>query len=346
MKLTKRWLKRKNKHNNSYLKYEEGEIIPVSPKGNYPPFLNEEENYEIKHFNSLKQDDTVINSSTEDDMKEHETSNNHGSDVKQQNSSNVPRKKNPLAFFNKVIWLIIIGGLIYYSIPLFAYFTSELPEISTPDYATEELVDNEDISGAVGVMKDTVTDTAAQAEDAIDAISSKGSGFVDKAKESLPTSERVLKQPSTEEQIVSLSNEQWLQFFSSIQNEKQQQLIALEHYTQLYTSGSLKHSQYRLKIKGVTNKIERLEKQLEETISNSDTAIVEPVVTALKDELTSLKRMSVSLSSVSERHIVANYNAGVDEQNQLTEAYKNAFKGLLDIFGKKYAEENGVIKYK
>ena len=143
-----------------------------------------------------------------------------------------------------------------------------------------------------------------------------------------------------------MSRDEYLRQLSYIQNQKQEQLITLQDYTIAYTSGEIGKSSYRLKVRGVTNKVERIQKQLVGLVTNKDLSPKEPIIIALDKELESLRSMSVNLSSVSERHIVEIYNKGVEEQNQLTIEYKNLFKAMLEQSARTYTEKDGMIVYK
>lgn len=354
MSFKKRWFLNleKKKKNGSYLKYEEGEVIPVESKNSYPPFLNDEEE-NVKHFKDMQQKEDIRRHTDSMLKKSKRMKEKFASETKTP-SSNEPHDFQNKSFkpfiIIKLLWLLIIGGLIYSSIPLISYFSSQTPELpSVIERASDEKEKNKDkedgdfSSETVEAVKSTVSKTAEKAEGVIDDIS-KGSGLVNATKENLTTSEKS-SGPSSPV-TTTFSEEQWLSYFSFTQNQKQEQLIALQNYTLAYTNGELGRSPYRLRVKGITNKTERLQSQLAETVKNNDTSAVEPVIIALGRELESLRNMSVNLSSVSERHIVQVYNEGVDEQNQLTEQYKTSFKALLDNYGKSYTEENGVIKYK
>ena len=347
MNFKNNWVFNKRRKKGSYLKYEEGEIIPVESKSNFPPFLNEEEDDGVKYFKNMVKDEETNH--VDDLFNNKESVNNIKTNSNPTNNelSKSNKKAFELSILLKLLWLIIIGGLVYYSIPLISYFTSETPQIPSFENQTAEniqsTIDEYASSETIDTMKDTVSKASDTAEEVISDIS-KGSGLVNAAKENLKISDDIFEtQPPTSQ---TFTDEDWLLFLSSVQNQKQELLIGLQHHTKEFADGNLGKSPYRLKVREITNKIERLQSQLLETVKRNDTTKVKDVVLVLNQELESLKSMSVSLSSVSERHIIRSYNEGIEEQNELTEQYKVVFKTLMDNLGKSYTEENGVIKYK
>lgn len=338
MKLKKPFLNQDKRKSNSYLKYEEGEIVSVKPKTPvYPPFLNDKEETEVKQFKDIRREEEsrhyqVNLRKIEDQQKESGPSSTSSLSNSSPGESPKETRKiiTPSLLMKEGIWLMIIGGLVYYSVPMYQYFASETPNLSNVNKTVKE-------------TKDTIDKTSEKVDSASKTLNS--------AKE---TSQKVVNKvtsyttsvnPTDDSDIAQLSHDQWLSLFSSLQNQKQEQLVSLQQATSSYVSGQTSLSRYRLQVRGVTTKLERLQNQLEDAKKGQDLSDTGSVVTILDSELSHLENMSMSLSVVSGDSITQIFNTEVGKQNDLTVSYKASFKSLLDKWGIHYTEQNGKIVY-
>lgn len=318
---------KKNIENNGpYLKYEEGEVIPVEKKNsNYPPFLNDDN--EIKSFKDIQREDFKKKSS-----------NTLNTSFQSEPSSNSQRISISPSLITKVIWVIIIGGLVYYSIPMFKYFISE----STTPQLNEQLKVSEKIEDQKNKLRDASEDITDNLDKTKNIVSNHVNESFSKGKDSL---NEVKEEISSQSEVKPLTNRQWLDFITNMQNQKQEALISLQQFTNQYNNMQLTQSQYRFKIKGIKRKVERIEKEINQTISSQDTFVVNDTINSLNQELEHLKKMTIHLGSVSGDEIVNVFNEEIEIQNQFTESYKTSLKSLLHQYGISYTEKNGVINY-
>lgn len=335
MKINKPWDK-KSTNDGSYLKYEEGQIVPVeSDNPYYPPFLNEENEDGVKKFKDMNPN------RTDEAPAEPQPTPSVSRTTRTQNPE--PQKRQPFKIKKLImpgIWVIILGGLAYYSVPVFQHFASETPEIATID-GVDDVKDQ--VTQATNEVKEVAINTSEQVKEKTQEVAgevSQGSGLVSMAKENLS-----VRQSDNTTAAIQLSKEDWLNVISTTQNQKQEYLIALQTATTNLANGNTSHSAYRLNVKGITRQIERLHTQLESSVSGQNLAQTGTVVDVLDIELTDLENLSVSLSSVSERNVVDTFNTGVQEQNELTNSYRESFKSLLSTWEIKYTEKNGEIIY-
>lgn len=354
----KSWLNNKRKKNkDSYLKYEEGEVVPVeSHRPGYPPFLNEKDDG-VRNFKDVFQKEKIEDTPTpkqEDESFFPEFKNEKG-------NPNPKKPKWNFSIFKKLIWLMIIGGMVYYSIPIVQYFASESNRVEEKNI---EKVTNEEskidtskldksVKDGVNKTKDTLEDIKSNTKETVDNITQKtdevigdvsqGSGLVDLTKGQLSTGNQESRE--NQERSGSLTDDQWLSLITNSQNQKQEILLELQNETSAYVNGHISKSRYRLSAKGLAQKAGRIERNLDENTKSIDTSQVDAVIFALQLELDHLQDMSITLSSLSTNSVPVIFNEEVDEQNRLTTEYKEAFMSLLDSFGKTYREESGVIIY-
>lgn len=340
MSFIKPWKLENKKKKGSYLKYEEGEVIPVKSKqSHYPPFLDEDEN--VKQFKDIRQKEAHRHATKMVENIKENKGNVQKANVPPSSPSSSDSKppKLPLnhSLIMKLTWLVIIGGLVYYSVPMIRYFSSETPDLPN-------------IEGTVEKTKKTVQESTEQAKQAAGTVTeatrevtgkvSEGAGLVNAVKDNLGGNTA-----SEDSNVAQFSESQWLFIITSTQNQKQENLISLQQYTRALANGEIGQSQYRLLVKGITRKTERLNEKFEENIQGQNLSLTSNVVDALKAELDHLKKVSVSLSSTSEDSVILVFNEEIKIQNTLTEQYKSSLKALLKTYGQDYKEVDGKIIY-
>lgn len=322
----------------SYLKYEEGEVVPVDSRGSkYPPFLNDEEEKSIKQFKDIISDEP--NQKGMVDMKK---SRDKTQKVKHTEESSNRNGLSKLTLIIRLFWLVVIGGLFYYSIPIFQYFTNEKPDVTDIKRTTSKNIDKtketiNDSTKQIGKITEEAKDGTKKAFEQV----SEGSGIKDMAKSNLKVPDSI----NVSQGEVEISEDDWLSFLSTTQSEKQEMLIQLHQATNQYINSEISQSRYRLLAKGITRKASRLEKNIDEVFTTNDTTDVDYVLDVLKEGILNLEEMSVNLGSTSSDSLIEVFNRDVDTQNELTAEYRDAFKSLLEQFGKSYNESNGTINY-
>jgi len=320
------WKKFKSRE-TPYLKYEEGEVVPVKPKhSNYPPFLDDEE--PVKNFRDVQREESKNRENKEKEAglwRENHSNGNSANLSSSSSESSSPESFLSGSFIMKLFWLVAIGGMVYYSIPMFQYFASKTPDISNIQKKAEE-------------TKYAIEETTGLAED----VSTSVKEGTQKAKETLQAAGEVLNQGKAkveetlnqQTEFSPLSEDEWLTFIKSVQESKQKALLSLQETTNRYANGEIGQSKYRLQVKGVINTANRLNERIQSTIQGQDLSAVKSVIDALKKEVEHLKIMSVRLSSVSGNEIITVFNEEVPTQNELTLQYKSEFKQLLSRYGR------------
>ena len=340
--------RKEKQEKSSYLKYEEGEVIPVEPKNpNYPPFL--EEDNEVKSFKDIQNNKENEHQSFLQNMKDKGA--NEQTDMSTSfNSADNNQKKSKLRKFHysllmKLVWLFIIGGLVYYSIPMLKHFSTETPQIGLIEDLTDESKDSSDLDSSISDIKDTIVDTSKQVgeiagnmKEGIEETVQQGKAIINQEKEKVETN-------NSKTTTIQMTEDGWLSFITSIQNEKQKKLIEIQQYTTDLAYGNIRQSNYRLKMKGINKDIDNLLQQVERTTNGQNLSDVEQVIGLLLEELKHMQKMSVGLSSLSTADVVPFFNQEILVQNELTEQYKETFKSLLDKYDRSYKEENGMIVY-
>ena len=316
--------KRKNR-SGTYLKYEEGTVVPVEPKKPYyPPFLNENEGEDVP----VKDFREII------DGKVDERKGSGVPDPNEAESSGTQEKKQPTGVSHvlmRLFWIALLGCLLYYFVPIFQYFIFETPKWieqarSVLNGALEGMEDPTD--KVVNEVKDKITQHTQEME-----------------KNITDFGKQAIKQPTPSDKPVGLSDDEWLKLLSESQNLKQELVKKLKTLTENHFEGSLSLSRYRLEVKEITTKAKRQKDTLTGYLNTYDTTVTGPTVKALLAEYDQLENWSVALGSVGEADIIPIYNKGVEEQNILTQAYTNAFCSLLSSFGRTYTIQDGVIVY-
>lgn len=315
----------RKRHQDDYLKYQEGEIVPVqSPNPHYPPFLDEDE--EVNLFSTT-------------------TKKNNPTPPKTQQEKAENKKILNFSVVTKIVWGVILIGLLFYAIPLLNYVLKDVAKI--PETQTMDVVKNTNqVVDQLGETKDEVKKGIGVANTALQSEVEKVTEAIDSGKEVIQSNPSVLPSFKNEnEEILSYSRNDWLFFITTLQNEKQGHLANIEKYTAAFANEQISQSKYRFYIKGIKRNIDRMVEKVTYRKNYADITEVQDTLFALEQEILHLKNLSISLGSLSGENIIQEYNEGAIIQNQLTEAYKINFKQLLTTWKISYKEKDGVIQY-
>lgn len=322
---------RKNKRRSGeYLKYEEGDIVPVeSNHPLYPPFINgsKKEDNSVKEFREMVKNNKNYNRNMD-----------KGINNNQQNKN---RRKSNWIF--RLVWLAIISLLVYYSIPVFQYFFTETPKLVNQ---TNIGVDR----SAVEEIDEGVNELGENAEEVISQVKDKKEQTEQAVKDSFSKTTDLRKQLIEKPDALSvessdtLSQNEWIHIIASSQNIKQELIQKLRGLVAGLSGGDISHSRYRMELKGISTKVERQLLVIENYKNHSDSPELDRVLNVLSSEYNHLRDWVVELNSVDPSVVVLIFNDGLEKQNVLTEDYKSAFVGLLREFNYPYTIENGVIK--
>lgn len=113
------------------------------------------------------------------------------------------------------MWLFIIGGIFYYSIPVLSYFSSQVPKLSSDTLNKVKEINNFS-SKATKNAKNTITETTEKPENTINNFS-EGSGLVSVTEENL-----IPLKKDGESSSETMSRDEYLRQLSYIQNQKQE----------------------------------------------------------------------------------------------------------------------------
>lgn len=303
----------------TYLKYEEGDVVPVeSKRPPYPPFLEDSEDEPF--FKTYKD---IVREDTKKDV----------GDVTAHNQSQ--SRFNFNGVISRLFWFILLGVLIYSSIPIFQYFLNETPALIKQNGKQLEQKITQVTEGTEEVVKQVEREVK-KIEDVAGDISEKNANSPPKL--SPPSS-------SSPTESHTLSENDWLKLISQNQNAKQEQVKKIQKLTHEYLTGNLSFSRYRLEVKGISTTAKRHQVQLHKMLQNYDTSQVKDTLNVLIAEFSHLEEWSISLSSVPENKLIPVYNDGANKQNELTQVYIQAFSSLLSNFGRSYTIQDGVIIY-
>mgnify|MGYP001350194665 CR=1 FL=1 len=326
-----RWNRKKG--SGTYLKYEEGEVVPVEPKQpHYPPFLDESDDEisvkEFKEISGRKQDSDQYGFWKRDSGGPDKGGTEHSGNAKP------PRNPRGVGILMRLFWLAILGILVYYFIPIFQYFISEPPKWFEQTKTG---------------MNKALKDVADATNKATDQAKNKTGEIIQKAGKTSEnianTGKEALKQPDPSNKTVSLSTDEWLKLLSESQNTKQQLVQEVKELTESLLDGKISLSRYRLEMRGITTNTQRQQEILARYMNANDTSVTDSTLKALADEYAQLENWTVALGAVRNDDIVPIYNQGAKEQNALTQAYSNAFCSMLSAFGRPYKIQNGAIVY-
>lgn len=344
MSVFSRWKNDNESTKDGYLKYEEGQIIPVKSDKNYPPFLHDDAEDSVVKYkdvisgSSRKQQSKKENADiTEKEGGEVKRFMNKKEDNNEGNKETDKKKQDPMQWIMRAVWLFIIGGLIYYSIPILQHFTSSTPDLSPAKSVVEDVADKTteatvEVVGKIEETSETVTKT-------IDKVA-EGSGIVEKVENNLSIAPTV---EETDKALLSISSEEWLNVLSSTHNAKQEKLMQINNYTISLANGDIKHNRYKMLIKGVSKDINRHYRNFQDYLVGKDITQVDDVVTVVLGELNDLQDFAIALSSLSESNAIPRFNEGAEIQNEFNERYKYSFVTLLEELGVSYKLENGKI---
>lgn len=334
---------------DAYLKYEEGEVKPVKQVDpNYPPFLNEKgsdkESFVLfKDLEGSKVSDVITTprtslSSTKTNV-ELEVDENINNVEKQDEKNTI----NPIKFAKPLLWTAILGGMMYYSIPILHQFVSEtnLSELSTDVTNTVDTANQ--ISETVEEGTEKISNTAGEVKDNVKETLDEGSGIKDVVTQSLNSGVQSI-QETVQSSEVSQTDISWLSSIESIHNQKQLALLELQDITVADIEGSLSHSAYKLKVQGIDRKIDKLQEKLVQ-ITQSSPSDSTDIINIVSNELNDMDELTTNLAASGERNVSTVFDSGVETQNNYTSVYSSSFKSLLKSWGVPYTENSGIIEY-
>ena len=231
-----------------YLKYQEGEVVPVHSKQvAYPPFLNDEDEISVKQYKDILREQQEKDRQA---MPASSSKNNTRQSAGQETPSKDDNpKKQSVGLSGKwllrFVWLVVLGGLIYYAIPIFQHFTSETPNLANVEESTGNVTEPIEESTVVDDVSEGTKAIVNEVQETTEGLAEK-SGLVEKANESFVTDTK-----DTDQDLVQLPDDQWLNTLSSTHNTKQQKLMEIQGYTAAFANGEISHNRYKMLMKGI-----------------------------------------------------------------------------------------------
>lgn len=318
--------RRNRRRSDEFLKYEEGDVIPVESKHPiYPPFLNDADQNSVKEFK---------------DMIRNEKTPARSKNAPERGMGESRTRKTTIFF--RLLWFAIICLLVYHSIPVFRYFYTETTKFV--NQAGTEIQEN-----TIGGVDETINRVIEDTGKAVSALKEKREQLERDARDALlnnPDFDRYdLDQPDgpAVDSSETTSHDGWIDLITSSQNTKQELVKKIRRLTEGVAGVEISSSRYRMELKGISTKAERQLSTIEAYKNNTGSQAVYDTLNALIDEYTHLQDWVVELSSADPSLAVHLFNEGAEVQNRLTEKYKQELLELLKERNYSYTMENGVI---